>query len=325
MPAAGAQRILIVEDEHIIALDLRSALEELGYHVVGIAASGEDALARAAESCPELALMDIRIRGSVDGIQTATLLKQRYELPVIYLTANADQLTLRRALETDPAGYLAKPYNARTLHTTIQVALRRHAAEQALKVANTQDRRRYEQSSSELLALAERLRLEANTDSLTQLYNRRYLDEVLSEQVRHSEREGCAFGVILLDVDHFKRVNDTHGHLAGDATLRALGGFLLRHLRGRDMAFRYGGEEIAILAPGASLSHTIGLAERLRAGITALLVEVEGAVRVSITASFGVAAFPEHGLDAELLLGAADDALYGAKLAGRNRVQPAAV
>ena len=321
--AAPAKRILIVEDERIIALDLHDALVELGYDVVGIVSTSDEAVSKVGQCQPDLTLMDIRIKGSVDGIQTAALLKQHHSLPVVYLTANADHATLTRALETEPAGYLAKPYSPRSLHTTIQVALRRHAAERALVAANAEERRRFEMRSSELLALTERLKAEAYLDSLTQLYNRRFLDELLGEQLKIAEREGHALGIIMLDLDHFKKLNDAQGHVAGDKVLRAVGEFLSSHMRESDVACRYGGEEFAVIVPGASLVDTLTFAERLRAGLQALRVELPKTV--ALTASLGVSAFPEHGMEPELLLSAADGALYRAKLTGRNRVIPAPV
>lgn len=319
MTAGGATRILIVEEERIIALDLRAALEELGYIVVGIAATSDEALAKAAEGKPDLALLDIRIKGALDGIQTAALLKKQHNLPVVYLSANADENTVRRAMVTAPGGYLVKPYNPRSLHTTIQVALQHSASEQRVEEARSVERRRSEQRSSELIALTEQLRTAANTDNLTQLPNRRYLDTFLPEQIEVSERNGQTFGVMMLDIDNFKKLNDTHGHLCGDKALKALAAYLVEHLRERDVACRYGGEEFAIVVPGASSADTTQLAERLRVGIEALVIEADSA-QLKLTVSIGVAMFPEHGAQPEPLLQAADDALYRAKGAGRNRV-----
>lgn len=323
--ASRLERILIVEDERIIALDLRAALEELGYQVVGIAATSDEAVAKVAQTQPDLTLMDIRIKGSVDGVQTAALLKQRHSLPVVYLTANADHTTLTRALETEPAGYLAKPYSPRSLHTTIQVALRRHASERALIEANVLERRRFQLQAGELHALVERLQTDAHTDALTGLYNRRFLDELVSSQLKVAEREGYALGFVLLDLDHFKKLNDTHGHVVGDQVLRAVSAFLRADMRDGELACRYGGEELAVVAPGASLLDALQLAERLRAGIEGLYLELASGEPLAISASLGVSAFPEHGLEPELLLSAADRALYHAKATGRNRVVAASV
>lgn len=308
MTAAEPTRILIVEEERIIVMDLCAELEELGYQVVGTAATSDEALSKAAEGKPEVVLMDIRIRGPVDGIETAALLKTQQNLAIVYLSANADENTMNRAMLTAPEGYLVKPYNPRSLHTTIQVALNRR-----------EQQRRSKQQHIHLIELIKRVRNEANTDSLTQLPNRRYLDVLLPEQLKFSEREGQALGVMMLDVDHFKQLNDRHGHLQGDKALRALATYLRDHLREQDVACRYGGEEFAIIVPGASLADVVQLAERVRAGIERLVIPSDN-TQLAITVSIGVATFPEHGMQPHLLLQAADTALYRAKLLGRNRV-----
>nr|WP_281722731.1 ATP-binding protein [Nitrosomonas nitrosa] len=118
-------RILVVEDESIVALDLQSRLIRLGYQVVGIANSGDAAIQMVAENCPNLALMDIRLRGGMDGVDTAGQLRERFGVPVIYLTAYADEPTLERAKITEPLGYLLKPFEERELHSTIEMALYR--------------------------------------------------------------------------------------------------------------------------------------------------------------------------------------------------------
>ena len=301
----GPQRILVVEDEQIVAFDLLQTLEGLGYAVVGTAASSDEACAHARSGRPDLVLMDVRLEGDVDGIQTAAMIRKEHQIPIVYLTGNADDATLKRALETEPEGYLAKPFDPATLRATIEVALRRHTAQ--MTAHND----------------ASRLRREATMDPLTGLYNRRGLDAALAEQLARAERTGDPFGVVLLDLDHFKRINDSYGHLAGDAVLHTVAHFLCAGLRASDVACRYGGEELAIIVPGASLVESAALAEQLRAGIAALSISLPGLLPdagLSVTASFGVAAFPEHGIDASSLLRAADDAVYAAKRAGRNRV-----
>lgn len=304
-PTSGPQRILVVEDEQIVAFDLLQTLEGLGYVVVGTAASSDEACELARTGLPDLVLMDVRLEGDVDGIQTGALIRKEHQIPIVYLTGNADDATLARALETEPEGYLAKPFDPATLRATIEVALRRHTAQMTAH------------------SDASRLRREATMDPLTGLYNRRGLDAALAEQFARAERTGDPFGVVLLDLDHFKRINDSYGHLAGDAVLHTVSHFLCASLRASEVACRYGGEELAIIIPGASLDDAAALAEQLRAGIAALSITLPGllpADGLSVTASFGVAAFPEHGLDAASLLRAADDAVYAAKRGGRNRV-----
>jgi signal transduction histidine kinase len=122
-------KILVVEDEQLVADDLRESLESLGYEVSGLAATGESAIAQAEQLCPHLVLMDIRLRGPMDGIVAATVIQERFQIPVIYLTANGDRNTLDRAKATRPFGYILKPFDDATLATTIEIALARHQAE----------------------------------------------------------------------------------------------------------------------------------------------------------------------------------------------------
>ena len=126
-------RILIVEDERIVARDLQQTLVELDYDVFAIASSAEQALARASETCPDIVLMDIRIRGNLDGIATAQILRDRFGVPVIYLTAHSDDATLERAKITEPHGYLIKPVKPAELRSAIEVSLYRHAMELRLR------------------------------------------------------------------------------------------------------------------------------------------------------------------------------------------------
>jgi CheY-like chemotaxis protein len=117
------KRILVVEDERIVALDLRTELEDLGYFVVGTVSSSDEALRIADAEHIDLVLMDIRIRGSRDGIATASELRERHQVPVVFLTANADAATMERAQRIQPAGYLIKPYSSQALRQTLRAAL----------------------------------------------------------------------------------------------------------------------------------------------------------------------------------------------------------
>lgn len=126
-------KILVVEDERIVAKDIQINLEQLGYLVPAVAASGEQAVSKAAETCPDLVLMDINLKGEIDGIEAARQIYTRFNIPVIYLTAYSDDITLERAKLTDPLGYILKPFKARELHATIQMALSKHQMEKKLK------------------------------------------------------------------------------------------------------------------------------------------------------------------------------------------------
>lgn len=319
-PGPRSRRLLIVEDERIVAMDLRIQLQELGYSISGVATTSDDALRAAREQQPDLILMDIRLAGNADGIDTARAVREHYGIPIIFLTANTDSRTIAQALETGPGGYLSKPYSARTLLATIELVLRRHEEELARQLEYRTDKAKLVQEFAELEERAERFRQESTTDSLTGLHNRRHLETVMKRELSLAQREARRIGVILLDLDRFKTFNDTFGHLAADRVLREVSDLLRRRLRAYDVPCRYGGEEIVIIAPGTSTRDAAALAEQIRHSIEQLSIVHEGIRLAPVTASFGVASFPEHGEDLEALLQAADAALYASKASGRNRV-----
>ena len=168
--------------------------------------------------------------------------------------------------------------------------------------------------------LREALREQSIRDPLTGLYNRRYMEEVLQQQLSRVTRQLHPLGIIMIDIDHFKDFNDTHGHAAGDALLRELGRFLQSHIRGEDIACRYGGEEFILIMPDASLEAARQRAELLRQEARQLRLRDAGQSQEAITLSAGVAIYPQHGRTIETVLRAADDALYRAKQEGRDRV-----
>jgi diguanylate cyclase (GGDEF)-like protein len=170
------------------------------------------------------------------------------------------------------------------------------------------------------LSLRESLHIQAIIDPLTGLYNRRYMEETLAREIYRGRRREAPIGIILMDIDHFKRVNDTYGHEAGDMLLAALGGFFKKHIRQEDVPCRYGGEEILLILPDANLENTYKRAEELRDLIARFDVKHLGLPLGKITASFGVASCPEHGENMEDVIRAADAALYLAKAGGRNQV-----
>ena len=170
------------------------------------------------------------------------------------------------------------------------------------------------------LRLRETLRQQSVRDPLTGLYNRRFLEEALDRELARLERKNLPLSLIMIDVDNFKHFNDTFGHEAGDAVLRDLGGILQRHVRGSDIACRYGVEEFTIILPEASLEIGRQRAEMLREAARELRLIHDGKSLGAVTLSLGVACFPEHGRRREHLLQVADAALYEAKNGGRNRV-----
>lgn len=170
------------------------------------------------------------------------------------------------------------------------------------------------------LNLRESLHIQAIIDPLTGLFNRRYMEETLDREIHRGKRREASIGVIMVDIDHFKRVNDNFGHEAGDMVLAAMAGLLKKHIRHEDIPCRYGGEEFLLILPEADLETTFHRAEELRLIISQLEVRHHGLALGTLTASFGVSICPEHGENVADIINAADSAMYLAKTKGRNQV-----
>ncbi|RYF19841.1 MAG: GGDEF domain-containing protein, partial [Comamonadaceae bacterium] len=179
---------------------------------------------------------------------------------------------------------------------------------------------RLQQQFDEIQSLQAQLHEQAMRDPLTGLFNRRQLDAHLGPAIDRSQAAGTSLSVLMIDIDHFKRVNDTHGHPAGDAVLQALAELLQRHARPDDMACRHGGEEFVLLLADTAAAGARERADALRQAFEVLLVQF-GDAALSATLSCGVATFPEHAHQPQQLMAGADQALYAAKLQGRNRVE----
>ena len=164
------------------------------------------------------------------------------------------------------------------------------------------------------------LRDRAVRDALTGVHNRGYLEESLAREEARARRSGTPLGVVMIDIDHFKRFNDTYGHAAGDAVLRTVGQYVMSLTRGEDIFCRYGGEEFVLIMIDTTARAAWERAESLRAGVQALAIEHEGRSIGPITLSIGVAMIPDNARDGQGALKAADAALYRAKQGGRNRV-----
>lgn len=193
-------------------------------------------------------------------------------------------------------------------------------------LATREDDALFAQRMSEQLGLAlanfrlrETLRLEAMQDPLTGLFNRRFLEISLKREFARAARNNNSVAVMMLDVDHFKRFNDAHGHDAGDAVLRQLGQVLMENCRAVDLACRFGGEEFAVVIPDVTREEMTSWAERFLARVRVMKVIVDGLVLPQLTVSIGIASFPEHGEETAEVIQAADRALYAAKEAGRDR------
>lgn len=170
------------------------------------------------------------------------------------------------------------------------------------------------------LNLRETLQSQSIRDGLTGLFNRRYLEESLQTEIARAQRHGYSTAIVMVDVDHFKSFNDQYGHDAGDVVLKAIAQVLKDGIRGSDIACRYGGEELTLVLPEIALSDAVAKAEEIRMAICAINMTYGGQLLSQLTASFGVALFPDHGTTGAEVIQAADVALYKAKAAGRNRV-----
>jgi diguanylate cyclase (GGDEF)-like protein/PAS domain S-box-containing protein len=189
------------------------------------------------------------------------------------------------------------------------------------------ERQRVTETLGEQLSLAlanfrlrDIMREQSSRDPLTELYNRRFMEESLYRELRRATREGGSVGVLMIDLDHFKDLNDAFGHAAGDAALHATGELLKSAIRGEDIACRLGGDEFVVILPKASLADTERRAEMLCEGVRSFVSPASARLFPSVTISVGVSAFPDQGETSEELLAAADRALYWAKAGGRDRV-----
>lgn len=171
------------------------------------------------------------------------------------------------------------------------------------------------------LRLQESLRHQSLRDPLTGLFNRRYLEDALVREVARARRRSEPLAVVMIDIDHFKRFNDTHGHQGGDALLAEFGLLLVRHTRDEDIAVRYGGEEFALVMPGANLETAAERADQVRDALKRMHVQLSGQALGLVTLSAGVATYPMHGTSIMTVFSEADAALYRAKQHGRDRVE----
>jgi diguanylate cyclase (GGDEF)-like protein len=247
---------------------------------------------------------------TVIGILVATVLL----LVAAWIGAEIFVLRKTRAL-------LAVASRVRAGDLTARTGLR-HDGEELSQVGQAFDEMTHalQQRDVELKRALQDLQEQAITDPLTGLLNRRYLREYLPRELTRARRNGSSLAVVIVDLDYFKRINDTFGHEAGDLVLKEVGALLMSHIRGSDIACRLGGEEFALVLPEASLEGTRQKAEAVRAAIKKLDLNYLDKRIHALTASFGVALFPDHADDSDTLMRIADEALYQAKGAGRDRV-----
>ena len=294
--------VLVADDSPTVRVLVRLELEAAGYEVVE-AEDGRQALATVADGGVDVVLLDVEMP-VLDGFATIDALKgdpRTADVPVVFLTSRGESDDILEALRRGAHDYVRKPPEATELLARVGAA----AQVTALR--------------AELRRRSEELDRVSRTDHLTGLFNRRHLDEQLQAVVASSRRHAFPFTVLLADVDHFKRVNDVHGHVVGDEVLVQVAQRFSSAVRTEDLVGRWGGEEFLVLLPHTDLSGGRALAERLRAAVAATPVHGPGG-DVPVTVSIGGSVALGPGADVEALLRAADDHLYAAKAGGRDRV-----
>ncbi len=300
-------RILVVDDSPAQAEHLRSVLAEDG-HEVEVVGDGAAAIRVARARAPDLVLLDM-ILPDMDGVQVLRILKasagQEF-VPVILLSVKADLDQRVKGLRIGADDFLAKPYADAEVQARAMAMLRIKCLQDELRAAKTQ---------LELLSV---------TDGLTGLYNKRFLQQRLPEEFARVLRYRDPLSLMMFDLDHFKRVNDTFGHPFGDVVLKTTADLIKSTAREVDLCCRYGGEEFAILLPRTPAAGAAALADRFVRRMRETVHRFPGSPDVAaadlrVTASVGIASFPEvESTDA--LLACADAALYRSKRGGRDRV-----
>jgi diguanylate cyclase (GGDEF)-like protein len=302
-------KVLIAEDDMVSRRLLEAMLTRWGYEVA-VAHDGIEAwelLQR--DSAAPIAILDWMMP-RMDGVEVCRKVRQRGQEPYIYLlllTTKGHKANIIEGLDAGADDYLTKPFDPHELQ------VRLHTGKRIITL------------QAELIEAREALRMQALHDPLTGVWNRRAILDVLGNELARSRREGLSVAVAIADLDHFKHINDTYGHMVGDTALCESTNRMRTLLRTYDAIGRYGGEEFLIVLPGCTSQDAFKLAERLRLGMSQEPVKISGGA-IEVMCSLGVAASDTVAiLDPVALIQAADNALYRAKAKGRNRVELATI
>jgi len=300
--------ILIAEDNPVSRMLLEKTLIKAGYEVVSVK-NGREVLESFNKRFFPIVITDWMMPG-MDGLQLCRTIRKKVFPGYVFiflLTARDSKDDMIAGLEAGADDYLTKPFNRAELFARLKTATRILELETSLREAN------------------EAIRMLSITDTLTGCYNRAYMDEHLPKELKRAIRYGRPMSLILIDVDHFKAVNDTYGHLAGDQVLKRLVETINESIRGDvDWVARYGGEEFVVVFPETAFEKAKLLAERLRMEVSQRKIPFKEE-EIRITASFGVAGFTSsrsmRDISYEAILSLADKSLYQAKEEGRNRIK----
>jgi two-component system, cell cycle response regulator len=297
-------KVLIADDSATSRILLGRALKRWGYEVV-VAENGAEALDILSQpDAPALAILDW-VMPHLTGPEVCKRIRETHREPYIYILLLTSKNTKDETVEGLDAGaddYIVKPFNEHELQVRLRAGKR---------IIDLQ---------MDLLRAREELRERANKDLLTMLPNRSAIFTTLEQELARCHRDRRTVGLILLDIDHFKKVNDTYGHFAGDAVLRETATRLKQNVRPYDQVGRYGGEEFLVVLPNCDLEQASTQAERLRSRLHATPMFVEGA-ELHVSASFGVSISDGSERTPDLYVRVADEALYQAKAGGRNCVR----
>jgi diguanylate cyclase (GGDEF)-like protein len=290
-------KILIVEDDLMQRRFLQVLLTQSGREVI-TAADGEAAWEMLQKERIQIVITDwmMPVLSGPELIKRIRATNLPHYTYLVLLTSKSTQNSIVEGLKAGADDYLIKPFDRNELMARLAIAER-------------------------ILKLEERLEQMATHDTLTDLLNRRALYAGAQTELNRSVRENSPLSMIMLDIDHFKSVNDTYGHTAGDSALCLVAETLLQNKRDYDLVGRWGGEEFLALLPKTILVDAVAIGERFRAGIEAARLQMPGGKAVKITVSLGVSSTLFGSLDIETLIHQADEALYLAKNAGRNRVR----
>lgn len=302
-------RILHLDDDEIVLMAVARMVRTKGLpYEIDMASSVTEAVRLLDERSYDIAMLDYMLP---DGNGLEVLEKTREKgIPAIFITGSGEVSLAVKALQSGAYDYIVKDYASEFLKL-VQSTIDKVMHQYLLEVEHKKTAEQLTIVNAELSKLYEETLTLSLHDALTGLANRRLMETELERDIARAKRSGEPLSALMIDVDHFKRYNDTHGHSAGDRLLQVIAKTISEEIRATDLAARYGGEEFTVILPDTSLKNALGVADRIRSA-----VEMGTGVSVSI----GVASF-QSDMDALKFLDKADEALYRAKQNGRNRVE----